>query len=146
MSLVRIHVCNSIPEAAVLKTVLAASGVPAFFQGANHAYVAWHHLFALGGIPILVPSNESRKAKDLIAEFPGPQTAVHESTLYSNAPIFNGAIASAAFLLFGLIFPFWIRERNSKNPNRNRFIYNRNKIDSFTTLTHVTQKWEPVLG
>ncbi len=111
MKLVRIHVCQSLPEAAVLATVLRAADVPAFFQGAHHANVAWHHIFALGGIPILVPTQEVDKAQNLISNWPGPNLPLRESFECAKAPIRNGLIAGLVFVFLGAIFPFWVRNR-----------------------------------
>lgn len=56
-------------ESALTCAMLESAGIVAFPQTRYAASIAWHYMFALGGIAILVPASQQQDAIDLLADF-----------------------------------------------------------------------------
>ncbi len=65
-TLVEIGRFRSLPEAAVAKSCLEAYGHPVMAMEHYHASVAWHHLFAIGGVRLVAPEPEAAQARLLL--------------------------------------------------------------------------------
>jgi hypothetical protein len=65
--LVEIARFHSLTEAAVARSCLEAHGHFVVALEYNHASVAWHHLFAIGGVGLATPGPEVDQARTLLA-------------------------------------------------------------------------------
>jgi hypothetical protein len=67
VKLVEIARFQSLTEAAVVKCCLEAHGHVVVAMEYNHASVAWHHLFAIGGVGLATPEPEVDQVRKLLA-------------------------------------------------------------------------------
>jgi hypothetical protein len=65
--LVEIARFQSLPEAVVARSFLEAHGHVVVATEYNHASVAWHHLFAIGGVGLSAPEPEVEQVRALLA-------------------------------------------------------------------------------
>lgn len=73
--LVEIARFQSLPEAAVARSFLEAHGHVVVAMEYNHASVAWHHLFAIGGVGLSAPGPEVEQVRTLLATLPSDGVA-----------------------------------------------------------------------
>lgn len=73
--LVEIARFHSLPEAAVARSCLEAHGHVIVAMEYNHASVAWHHLFAIGGVGLAAPGPEVEQVRKLLASLSDDGTA-----------------------------------------------------------------------
>jgi len=69
--LVEVARFQSLPEAAVARSCLEAYGHVVVAMEYNHASIAWHHLFAIGGVGLAAPEAEVEQARTLLAAVTG---------------------------------------------------------------------------
>jgi hypothetical protein len=111
--LVPVKTCLSLPEALVAESYLREHGVVTSLNGYHHASVAWHHLFALGGIRLSVLDIHLERARVLLAT-PSPMADDEEQAVADGVAVtptqFEIAVALAASLL-AMPLPLWVRRK-----------------------------------
>lgn len=109
MTLVCVHVAFSLPEAAVVGSLLRAYGLAPCAVGGRHAAMHWYMILALGGIRFLVPvADESDARTLLVAAGPPPDVALPETTGFWREPVRCMAVLAVVYLATGMLLaPFW---------------------------------------
>jgi hypothetical protein len=67
--MITVATLNNLSDAFVLRSMLEASGIPAFIPDENTAQVDWALSTALGGMRVQVPEEFQEKAKLVVADF-----------------------------------------------------------------------------
>lgn len=99
----------SLPEAAVMASMLDAYRIPVVAAGSLHASMHWFVLFAIGGVSLQVPDAVRETAMALL-EPVEPERNLSEARRFWRRPVRNGL---AALLVFaGLPLPIWVRSRD----------------------------------
>ena len=111
--MVPVKTCLSLPVALVVSGYLHDHGVMTALNGYHHASVAWHHLFALGGIRLSVLDSDLDRARALLAA-PSPVADDQEQADAGGSAVtptlFETAVALAA-LSVAVPLPLWARRR-----------------------------------
>lgn len=111
--MVPIRTCLSLPEALVVNSYLRDRGVIAALNGYHHASVAWHHLFALGGIRLNVLDSHLDRARELLADA-SPMADNQEQAEAGGVavtPTYLEIAVALAALLLAVPLPLWVRRR-----------------------------------
>jgi hypothetical protein len=64
--MITIAKCRNLDEALGLRSLLEASGIPAFIPDENTASVLPHHLTARSGVRLQVPDEKAEEAKQIL--------------------------------------------------------------------------------
>ena len=97
-------------EALVAWSALDAAGLQPNLAELHHASIAWHHIFALQGIRLIVNSQDLEAASTVLnlrktigngENYSAPKARAHELVF-----------AAAVLLIAGLPFPIWMRRSN----------------------------------
>ena len=91
------------PETAVMLSMFAFYGIPAFPVGLGHSQIAPTMTVALGGILIRVPSFAAAEARELLAEVAARPQAVRPRLI--DHPVANGIVVILACFFLGFPVP-----------------------------------------
>lgn len=100
----------SLPEAAVMASMLDAYRIPVATGGYCHASTHWFVLLAIGGVSLQVPDAVRETATALLKPVE-PGRNLSESRRFWRRPVLHGL---AALLVFaGLPLPIWLRSQRA---------------------------------
>ena len=108
MRLARVHSAQTLPEAAVVISLVAAHDITACPVGLHTASNCWHMLVALGGIPILVVADDTGDAIALLTHHVA-KPELFESRAFRQQPLLNGLGTLLLVFGLGIYCPFWMR-------------------------------------
>ena len=111
-SLVTVLVCHEFSEASVARSLLEAHGVVTCCPEWHHASVAWHNMYALGGIRLMTLNTMAGEALDLLGTGASPDRtppATRQAWVRPEVTVTDLAVALAVLIYAGLPFPLWRR-------------------------------------
>jgi hypothetical protein len=112
-ALVEVGRFQSLPEAVVAKSCLEAHGHFVVAMEYHHASMAWHHLFAIGGIRLAAPAVEADQVQRLLATIVQESATTAEAEVSRETPGLAKRCLSIVLLfsLFVIIPPQVIKRR-----------------------------------
>jgi hypothetical protein len=103
----------SVPEGITAGSYLEAFGIHVALAGYHHGTMAWHHLYAIGGLQLWVLDANEEIALQLLS-LPALNRHDHQTghrTTIARANVPELMLAAIAFITAGLPLPIWVRRR-----------------------------------